>query len=58
MQRKLLYHPTINNYLNEKDLNHKIEKILSLQQTNNSMREFYDKPITGLNAKIKRNQTY
>ena len=28
MQRKLLYHPTINNYLNEKDLNHKIEKIL------------------------------
>ncbi len=34
MQRKLLYHPTINNYLNEKDLNHKIEKILIKSENN------------------------
>ena len=27
-QRKLLYHPTENNYLDEKNLNHKIEKVL------------------------------
>ena len=27
LQRKLLYHPTVDNYLNEKDLNHKIQRI-------------------------------
>ena len=27
LQRKLLYHPSVDNYLNEKDLNHKIKKI-------------------------------
>ena len=27
LQRKLLYHPAVDNYLNEKNLNHKIQKI-------------------------------
>ena len=43
LQRKLLYHPSVDNYLNEKDLNHKIKKIYV--KSDNDLIGWYHKKI-------------
>ena len=45
-QRKLLYHPSENNYLDETQLNHKIEK--TFIQSNDKLVSWYFKKIQNL----------